>query len=1246
MTTTISKPFYKKTSRQIFWVLVLTFLIAGCAYLLLFMQQEKNTFITKQQLPQMAQTQLHRTTLLNAVTQIDQLKTTSDATLLPSLHQALEANLTKLKYSPYKKAILSKTHFYQTGNVEVNLNRLAKNNETNIAIKQKSEQQLKQLIDNLQKETLDKEIKLEQLYSQIDNDRANDRVTANRARAHAKLMRNLNSFHQLDRLTAEILTELTQLNIQTSQANFEILSKKLEQTFTIFSQLNNASLINNEKLAAQFSMFEQLLFTKQLGLSKWRGHLRIAQPYFIALTQQKQQLLARLSEQQNEQYSLLEQPNKTLELLTQYSKINISEKQFLSAIYITLILLTLLLFWVLFSIRSRVKKFNQENLTLCHQLINAPENALEKTPKNYVYSEQEEMAEQIGKLQKPLHSEADYKALFNRFIQQASAIQEQTKSAYFSSAWQKEDKQLGLVQTLIGKKIPTNTLHSLLSLFGANNKPILLAAFRSAKASQQWQNIRLADNSGGVEKTFAIAINYQDGHFVGTINDCSDSGQLALSTESLTEQLAEQKAEYLIHNIEQAKDIEKMATRLLLQNQNVILAEGISSLKVHHRLSKLFDYCEQEIAAMKLKDHQQPLTLNDVNLRSQLQTTCFNLTLAASRQKNEITLTIDEKLAQVVNIDIYHFNAMLMTTTDLMLAKLFNAELHLNCQLVDQNHGQQIIKFTFTIALINQDDHRGDNTDDNSDDNKTLYLPLELANLVANDATDKLKPLHGSAEYIELLYKALYVKAMQSQQIANGYQFSFELPLAITEKNADLHQIDNQAIDLKQAKVLILSPGGKLQLTLKKALSQANAKVENLERTELIAQQISISHLEKNPVDLIILSPQYFTTSIDTIQKHINNLPPTLRPKLFVMQPNYNKKMRHHGIYLPSQVQLFPQHFIEQAALLLQNDIKTNLLIEQNELANHCFDSSPTNALVAVENIQQQQTLIKLLHCLGLQITIVNNKQSLIDKWQTGRFSILISTLTVMPFITLAAGSSTQRCIIQLGKQPLEKLADDQMAPFKHWQLAQVKPDLFAKELLFELAKILAPWLNKVADKNIAQGTRQENREVISEKGQSGKTKIQEVEHTDEKANHNALSLEEDLALFTDELAELLSMDSESIEKDAKPFDSNAAFDLNHFAINQGSPILAAYMLEDYLEEINENINLLENSIDSNNKNLANEQLSQLSSIAHIIAAATLAESCQALIVEINSPTMKKAPKLLEKIKVQRDAITLYAEEI
>jgi hypothetical protein len=75
----------------------------------------------------------------------------------------------------------------------------------------------------------------------------------------------------------------------------------------------------------------------------------------------------------------------------------------------------------------------------------------------------------------------------------------------------------------------------------------------------------------------------------------------------------------------------------------------------------------------------------------------------------------------------------------------------------------------------------------------------------------------------------------------------------------------------------------------------------------------------------------------------------------------------------------------------------------------------------------------------------------------------------------------------------------------------------------------------------------------------------------------------------------------------------NEAFDLATFAENQGAADLAAFMLDDYITDININALGLDAAIQQQDVNLALSHLKLLIALAKIIAAEPLLTKCLAL---------------------------------
>ncbi len=1219
MANSSSHPFHRQLTSSFMVAFLLFFLVLLTASAAFYLQQQQSDFFQNQQLPQLAQAQKNQQSLRLATEQIATIFTQKNAEQLPSLHKNLDKELRKLRFSPYKPAILPNASYYETGNVFVNLNRIARNSGKNVELQQQAEQQLALLIDNFRNEIADKEVKQNQLYRQIANDTANDRVTANRARAYAILTQKLVSFHKLNNLLVNLNDGFQGLTIQTPIISFELLSDKVEQTFALYQQLEKSSLISNDQLKAQFVRLEQILITEQLTLSKWRGHLRIAEPYLDALAIQQSQLLQTLAQPlNNEVAETIGLPNNIVQAWLAENDIALSHQQMLQLLLLTLLILSLALVMALMRIRKRIKEHGKNSIMLCQQLSANPDAQM----KNFLSLEHSHIDKLIRSISKPEHSENDYQALVTKQQFESEYLQKNCQVAYWSSEQNQQQKQQ-LISLLFSnkerKKFAINQYWR--TWFDAHNYKSLVTAASLAKSSDKPQNLQVNSVTG---KTLLVHVCYQQGHFYGSLQDINKQTLLAQQLLQLTELNEQQEQHNIAARLEQYQRAHKTAINTLLQNQSVLLAANLPSLKVHRRLVKMLASNEQDLAFIKLQDANHSYQLQDFNFRDKLHSAVFNAMFAANKQKNRVLLQCDEKLTDDAKLDPKLFLQLITSVSDSLLTEQFNATLLLDCQLGDKNSGQQIVRFCATVFS-----------------EKTIKQLPEILALFVGQNQDALTDFStGFNGYIQALFSALHITNVQASYNEQSYQLTFDLPIATAVALPKTIHNNSELANLKQAKVLILVDDEQNQVLMKNAIKAANGQVDCFTDFKQLSVQLSHEQLSKKPQDVLIIATESALAKLNDIKQLLAKLPQKQQPKLMVIQTFFNAPLARQGLYSQASTPFCQSTFVADLHALLQGDGTDNCLLTSEAFTQYRPSASPTEVLFAVKSPQQHQVHIRLLQWLGLQVTVVNDEQSASEQWQQGRYLLLVTEFNQSPFVALHAGQGIARGVFYFSDQQFAVITPEEALIAEKWLVEQLPP----LEQVTELINLLKPWLTiadgskkVLADKAVTITVNGESQPAVHAQVAKSSPSQGTIDEVVDEFEHDIDDSDYD---FDTELLAGLSFN------ELEPLDANGAFDLTAYAANQGSPELAAFMLTTYVDELHQYADELTQALQEQEFSAAKSLVEQILIVGQIMAASDLVNSAQQLSGQLAQGTSEIAPAMIDNLMMNIEAVDLYAEAI
>jgi HPt (histidine-containing phosphotransfer) domain-containing protein len=505
----------------------------------------------------------------------------------------------------------------------------------------------------------------------------------------------------------------------------------------------------------------------------------------------------------------------------------------------------------------------------------------------------------------------------------------------------------------------------------------------------------------------------------------------------------------------------------------------------------------------------------------------------------------------------------------LILAEQFKSTLKLNVKVVDKKAGQQIVRFEF-IALMS----------------KPIKKIPEIVSLLITE--NELSPINTPEviRYLHVLLGSLYSENLQVQQNDQGFLLSFDLPITVvTSQNEG--QIN---IDLKQANILVVSGNPTINEIIKHNLKATTAVVEILSQVNYFTKQVTVKHLNHQKLDLVVLADDHLKSDYDLISQHIASLPKGLQPKLMVMQSPFAARLHFNGLYSQANSPLCRLNFQQTLQNLLSSDKANNCLITAKELQKYRCLPVQVEVLFAVSSPEKHQVLIRVLQWLGLHIHIVCQAETLTKHWQSGRYLVLFTELSTSPYIELDIGKSIRRGIFALPETTIESSKEALETVAKHWVNISLPTELNIKTLVADLA----PWL-----KSKAAMLAPENIAFSQDNIKNNHVKVNEAENPH-------------IADFNKSLVK--NKNQQKIDITDGPLNDIAqVFDLVKYAQNQGSPELAVYMLDVYLQDINIAVEELTQAIEDNDKNVIQTAIHTLLITTKILSADEFYLCCQKL---------------------------------
>ena len=684
--------------------------------------------------------------------------------------------------------------------------------------------------------------------------------------------------------------------------------------------------------------------------------------------------------------------------------------------------------------------------------------------------------------------------------------------------------------------------------------------------------------------------------------------QLHLDTkEQLTEQLSDELHRYL--------SLEKSIFPIIQQHQLTCFNQDILSKKLSENegdsVSTQLTLLRQQLAqfhlALEMKSDKSVLALSDINWIDEIHAILFNKQQEQQRYDNQLFISCDERLLSETKIDFRLFQQLISLFIDITLTHCRASQLHLQVQLQDINAGQQIVHFSAKVNTKSFD-----------------VLPDLITQLI--DSQSSLFTVSPLIDVFTVLFAKQHGKNIVAQLVDDGYQLSFELPLAITTA---ANHIDK--VTLESTNLILLSSNMILAELVEKVVLSAKGKFERLARLDSFKQQFSAKHLSRHKLDVLVVASDIVISHLDFIIEKINNLPHSLQPKLMVLQSK-TLSYERFGFYSQAEHIFCKETFLQNIIKLLANNKQNNQILPCesfviNQYRNQ-YRASQLPLLLGVQSPQQHQNLQRLLQWLGLQVQVVSHEAAQQTLWKTGQYSLLITEFVETALLEMASSP-----LVNIGVFSLTDVIvnTDNSVYFENWHIGKL-----AKEsTLTELIDALSPWLKQ---KSYTGGV-------------SGVNEVIEVSGV--QRNNGALALKSECLEQADYSDRSNGSDYFVITEVAEVYTENvneAAFDFSKYLHNQGTVELALFMIDDYTQDNHQQLDALIEAIKAKNIEEAKLSISALTLNAKILSAQTLELLCikwsKLLSGTETHSSLETVNTLLKETRIVLNDIDAYAETI
>ncbi len=734
------------------------------------------------------------------------------------------------------------------------------------------------------------------------------------------------------------------------------------------------------------------------------------------------------------------------------------------------------------------------------------------------------------------------------------------------------------------------------SISGRGTGNIAANCFETAKIIQQIQLLATPEHNEQDYQVLQSQVNANE------VFIAEQKQAFELLTESADVQQLEkfeQVAEQFNHELQRYDYLKSKVLSQLVQEQ-ANEATKTKTLALNH----FYDTLELFELASYMQSSNAVLTLNDVNLLAELHSILLNKKLAQSANNNQLFISYDEQVIAQSNCDIQLFQHLFNLLIDISLQQCCGALFHLHLQMQDKNAGQQVIRFVVKVS-----------------GQSLIDLPETIKQLT--QTSDEAAASSSLAEVFNLLLAQLHGEDFVAQLTDEGYQLSFDMPLAIasTSKHNQLTEQAKQAdhVALAEVKLMLLTTNKVITSIIAKLVSACAGKFEAIARLDSFTQLMSVKHLRRHKLDLIIVTSDIALTELSLVEQQIASLPESLQPKLMVLQSS-RLSVEKFGFYSQAEQPLCKGELLYNIKHTLAADGKNNQLLSAGAFLHKPYLNSSLQLLLAVRSPQRYQSLQRLLQWLGLQVQFVSNEAGQAKHWQTGRYCLLITEFTETVWLNMTVQPLTPIGVFSLSDviTPAKSTGSEKSDYFAAWHHGQ----LTSTSSLTELEKTLSLWLKKTANNN---------KTVTSFNKQPD-------ENIAQKLLVDSASDEDELVI--NEVAACLAADA----------NSEATFNFSRYLQHQGSVELALFMLDDYSQDSHQQLTCLASAIKDKNLDKAVAAVKNLQLNGKILAADNLQQLCAQWLELLSKDKaltkLKQVNALLKDTQQVLHAVDSYAQTI
>lgn len=1131
-------PFHRQISGSLIFLYLSFIFIIGITSFLLYQRNVQINELVENQIPELEFVYQYKEHLKLNSELILLLSSSESSDELISAYNEIKANLANISNLDLVNVRNVNRLIAELSEADDIVERVVINDPRNNTLKEASVTQLSILID-----TLITQIELtnqEQLkfHKKVTINGENGYIPAGYAIQYVEATRVLNQLNKSLVLLEEAILGFESLSIKYSVAQLESITYKVDLAITNWLSALSSAPIDIE-IRAKIENLQTLLNVDQRVLGKWYSHLRLSEEVFNRVTLINQKLLG-LYPSHNRPVNFISSDHVIPGFVVHFAEsiqYNITIQEYYYGLIGLLLIGLLSILIVLFRFRTKIKVYGENTVELCASILSNDSNS--KAQAEYVKTaEQLRIVGLIQQIQKPEHSENEYQKLQDAYVHDLTFIRKQHDIIF----WQYKPYATYInITDFMSDLIPSNTDEKKSNWRYLFNKKTLTEIISIAKGVRDSKRVQTYSLTLENDTLVEISIGFDGILWFGTLSHDKKLELLEGSVKNL-----EQKNKDIENNVEvellRINDkFNQMILRTMIQSQGSSVDINGSTLPVYRQLTRMLDWCGQTNIVSQLKSNPKSVQNLDITFKEELHAIVLNSMSEARFQRNEIYLKLDKLLLPFANIDHLLFHKMLTSMIRVILAELFNAKMLLDLQVVDTDTGNQTVQFTFTISTAKQ-----------------LKVIPDLVNKLVNE-DEKSTLTSNIIVYLNALMQRFNIHQVQSALNDNGFNVIFSMPLAAQDIHPKNRNI--QPVNLDNISVISLGSCEHHQTMIKHNFADMNCEVININGVDELIKDFTVETLLRKPIALIIVNDDISKTSLGKVKAFQVSLPENVQPKVFVIQSPTNAKYHKQGLYNQASVPLFRESFQNKVNELLNSEALDNVLFDAEMLSQYQYLPSRVELLLAVSAPENHQVLISILQWLGLQVHVVSQPSAMLNKWKSGRYLLLLSEFSESPFVTLLTGKNIQRGIFTFQDALFTPPTGRLLELTKHWKVSTLPNILDIKALV----TLLEPWLKSKAKVTIQS----KNVEVANvQQHQSYNEFLNEANKLDD-VDKEYLNQHQLLNLHTES----------SQESDVGNILHSNVLDMEKYALNQGSSELAAYMLDEYLSDIDIAISDIEEAI-------------------------------------------------------------------